>query len=80
MPMCCVPNCHNQQGFHFPADPAIKKKWVIAVKRDKFIPTDASIVCRDHFVPTDFATYKDFIGMLKTYDYCKYLFAYLKFM
>ena len=65
---CCVPFCVARQSktpnlsFHtFPKDTLLKKKWIIAVKRDEgpeFHVTKSTVVCSDHFVTSDYATGK----------------------
>lgn len=59
---CCVPLC-NQRGvlddngskvsfFCFPKDPHLKKKWIVAIKRDEgklFVVTKHTKVCSNHF-------------------------------
>ena len=29
-------------------------QWLVAVQRDKWTPTDASVVCRKHFKASDY--------------------------
>ena len=31
----------------------LTKKWVFAMKREDFTPTDKSRLCSDHFLPSD---------------------------
>jgi hypothetical protein len=33
----------------FPKDPERRKKWVINMKRDNYIPGDRHLLCSDHF-------------------------------
>ena len=44
---CSVPYCHNKGGHAFPKDQALRKKWIIAIKRDKWIPTKTAWL-REH--------------------------------
>ncbi|XP_064461595.1 THAP domain-containing protein 11-like [Ornithodoros turicata] len=64
---CCVPLC-TQHGrvdkagckvsYHrFPKDADLRKKWIVAIKRDEgpfFAVSDATKVCFHHFLETDF--------------------------
>lgn len=64
---CCVPLC-KQYGYvdksgrrvsyhKFPTDVHMKKRWIIAIKRDEgpqFSVSGATKVCSDHFVESDF--------------------------
>ena len=52
---CCVPRCKGNysngpevHAFKFPADEELKKKWIYAIRRDDFVPTQYSKVstCR----------------------------------
>ena len=49
-------------SFHtFPKDVLVKKKWIVAIKRDEgpeFRVTKLTVVCSDHFVDSDYATGK----------------------
>lgn len=42
--------------FHrFPLEnPELCAKWVVATRREKFIPTKYSHICSEHFLPTDY--------------------------
>ena len=59
---CSAYNCTNRYTkggeikFHkFPLkDTALMKKWVIATKRDRFVPSDASFICSEHFTRSDY--------------------------
>ncbi|CAH1378374.1 unnamed protein product, partial [Tenebrio molitor] len=49
---CCAYGCTNRQkkgtniSFHsFPTDSTLRQKWIIALKRDKFIPSKYSKLC-----------------------------------
>ncbi|XP_042145175.1 THAP domain-containing protein 5-like [Ixodes scapularis] len=68
MPLhCCVPLC-KQRGvkdnngnkvsfFAFPKEPTVRKKWVIAIKRDEgklFTITKYTKVCSLHFQEKDY--------------------------
>ena len=66
MGTCSVIGCKNQRGktllnkkfgitFHlFPKDPERRYKWVRAIKRENFNPSEWSTICSQHFLPTDF--------------------------
>uniref|UniRef100_L7M2E7 Putative tick transposon n=1 Tax=Rhipicephalus pulchellus TaxID=72859 RepID=L7M2E7_RHIPC len=64
---CCVPLCTqrgcrdnagNKVSFHsFPRDPVLRKKWLVAIKRDEepsFTITKSKKVCSKHFEACDF--------------------------
>ena len=53
---CSVPKCSNKGGHTYPSDPELRKKWIIAVKRDKWTPTKNSVVCKNHFTKEDYIT------------------------
>ena len=53
---CCVPYCSNRGGHAFPSDNERRKKWIIAIKRDKWIPKISSRVCKAHFKEEDYTT------------------------
>ena len=61
---CAVYGCTNRfskessVSFHqFPLqNNDLCKKWIIAMKRDKFVPTKTSYICSSHFLPDDYAT------------------------
>jgi len=56
----CVPKCSNRiKGHRFPKDELLKKKWLIAIRRDKFKPTEHSRVCKAHFTPSDYVLPKE---------------------
>ena len=44
--------------FHkFPLNnPTLNKSWIVALKRDKFIPSKYSAICSQHFTPSDYVT------------------------
>ena len=52
---CVVPLCSGRGGYYFPTDKKIKAKWIQAIRRDKWVPTKWSTVCKDHFVKEDFS-------------------------
>ena len=42
-------------SFHlFPRDPTRRHKWLRAMKREKFSPSDHVGLCSKHFLPTDY--------------------------
>ena len=54
---CVVVNCRNRSSkesstkfFRFPADKEQTERWIAAVKRKNWCPTEYSRVCSDHFV------------------------------
>ncbi|XP_067130144.1 gastrula zinc finger protein XlCGF57.1-like [Centruroides vittatus] len=51
---CCVPHCSNSGGHKFPKNPALRKKWIHAVKRANWKPTSSSLVCKNHFTPDQY--------------------------
>ena len=62
MPDCCVMHCNFRksvkgtfQSFKFPEDPAQRRLWVNAVKRERksFILDNEKIICKRHFTPDD---------------------------
>lgn len=62
MPQCCaVPMCANKTGGHkFPMrDKSRLKQWLVAVRRDKFTPSQNSRVCKNHFTADDYELPKD---------------------
>ncbi|XP_019855499.1 PREDICTED: uncharacterized protein LOC109584257 [Amphimedon queenslandica] len=57
MPYCCAVNCNNRSKkglgisfFCFPTDPAKRERWIAAIKRDNWSPSEYSRVCSRHFV------------------------------
>ncbi len=53
---CCVPHCFERGGHEFPKNESLRKKWIWAIRRDKWTPTKFSYVCKAHFLPTDYKT------------------------
>ena len=59
---CVLCYCTNRRvkgsGMKFHRFPLQNKelcaKWIAAMKRDKFIPTENSYLCGDDFIPTDY--------------------------
>ena len=54
---CCVPKCSNKGGHKFPNDVDLRKKWMIAIKRDQWTPTKHSLVCKSHFTVDDYLSH-----------------------
>ena len=55
MGCCCVPLCSNRTGGHFfPKEAGLRKLWLCAIKRDKFVPNSRSFVCYKHFKESDY--------------------------
>ncbi|CAN7947862.1 unnamed protein product [Ixodes pacificus] len=55
---CCAVGCNNTTEkrsnvtFHsFPTDKSTRKKWVLAVRRERWLPSKNSRICSDHFSP-----------------------------
>ena len=53
---CCVPLCDGRGGHKFPKIVNRRMQWLAAIKRDKWTPTEASVVCRRHFRSSDYRT------------------------
>jgi hypothetical protein len=51
---CCVPHCLERGGHQFPKNENLRKKWMCAIRRDKWTPTRFSYVCQAHFLPMDY--------------------------
>ena len=64
MGYCCVPECKGRIGHHFPQDPELRAKWLVAVRRKVLAFTPHTIVCHDHFTPQDYCTDVNFQGRL----------------
>ena len=54
---CCAVGCHNVykkgSGIHFyrfPTEPDRRAKWVSAIHREGWVPTEYSWLCSEHFV------------------------------
>src|SRR5271170_449001 len=63
--ICCVAQCENRGGVHkFPRDKALRNKWIIAIKCDKWKPGKSHVVCYKHFCTSD---YNDTTGIGKLY-------------
>ena len=51
---CCVPGCYNTKKnrelsfYKFPREKVTRDKWINAIKRKAFIPTDHHLVCSQH--------------------------------
>ncbi|XP_035218648.1 THAP domain-containing protein 2-like, partial [Stegodyphus dumicola] len=57
---CCVPNCRGNypntekvQMFSIPKSDSLRSKWLRAIHRQNFIPSNHSKVCEKHFVESD---------------------------
>lgn len=57
MPQCCVvPLCSSRMSGHrFPKDEQLRKRWIVAMKRDKYKPTRHARICNKHFLPSDYS-------------------------
>ena len=57
---CAVPKCRNNGGHKFPRDPTLRKRWVIAIRRENpgkmslWAPGPSAVVCSEHFGPEDY--------------------------
>ena len=54
---CCAANCSNVftkgsevKFYRFPSDPERKAKWIAAINRKDWYPTEYSWICSEHFV------------------------------
>lgn len=70
---CCVPNCcaskkrdeENKENassisvFRFPSDQTMREKWIKAIPRSHFRPSENHRVCSHHFASSDFVTLTD---------------------
>ncbi|XP_065668173.1 THAP domain-containing protein 2-like [Hydra vulgaris] len=60
---CAAAGCTNRamkndnRAFHkFPINNReLCKRWIVAIKRETFIPTEHSRICSDHFLPSDYS-------------------------
>lgn len=69
MPQCCVvPLCSSTTlGHRFPRDEKLQKKWIIAIRRDKFKPTINSRICKQHFTESDYVMPQESFVMNRKY-------------
>ena len=69
MPLCSAVNCDSRSGkkrlYEFPKDRRLRKRWIIAMKRDKWIPGSGARLCEDHFQEPDFFSHNGKIRRLK---------------
>ena len=49
-----MPLCHNTGGHRFPKDEHLRKLWILAIRRDNFMPSKHSRVCKLHFTDDDY--------------------------
>ena len=64
MPLTCtVPGCTSRKDkcpekkfFRFPEDKARKEKWISAIGRKNWHPTEYTRICSDHFMTGMFLT------------------------
>ncbi|XP_065667699.1 THAP domain-containing protein 5-like [Hydra vulgaris] len=46
----------NRALYKFPINNSeLCKRWIVAIKRETFIPTEHSRICSDHFLPSDYS-------------------------
>ena len=69
MPQCYVVLEYSTRdaGHRFPQDQTLLKKWLIAIKRDKFKPTQYSRICKRHFNESDYELPKDSVTENRNY-------------
>uniref|UniRef100_A0A8C5H345 THAP domain-containing protein 1 n=1 Tax=Gouania willdenowi TaxID=441366 RepID=A0A8C5H345_GOUWI len=55
--LCGAPGCtkHRGQGkgrefYRIPKDPALREKWISAIKRARSVLKKITSLCRDHFI------------------------------
>ena len=54
---CCAVGCNNlcEKGnglsfYTFPTDPDRRSKWIAAVNRKEWYPTEHTVICSEHFI------------------------------
>lgn len=63
--MCVAYGCNNRKkktedvgrtiSFHrFPTDPNLREKWIRAIRRDNWQPSNHSRICSDHFKESEY--------------------------
>lgn len=72
---CSVPLCKNRGGHLFPTAKTIRKRWLHAIRRDKWLPSKTSVVCRSHFQSDD---YVSVTVHGKICDFITYLYLQIK--
>ncbi|ENN70625.1 hypothetical protein D910_03252 [Dendroctonus ponderosae] len=66
MRKCCVIGCRTgydnstekYSAFKFPRDENLKKKWLLAIGRQNFTPSNYAGVCEKHFLENDIVRYQ----------------------
>jgi hypothetical protein len=48
----------------FPADPARRRKWIQALRREKFEPSASHVLCSEHFLPSDYVEHSDMLSIV----------------
>ena len=61
---CVVPQCNRYNGHHFPKAGPLRKKWLVAIRRDKWKPGEHSIVCHSHFREDDYVSSSSLFGKI----------------
>jgi hypothetical protein len=64
---CCVPCCRGNytsggpkvRCFSFPKDEELRRKWLSAIHRENFIPSDHTKVCELHFTKEDYVEFSE---------------------
>lgn len=64
MPLCAVPGCTNPGVHLFPKDIMLKKKWEKPIRRENFVATQHSRLCRNHFQESDYVGESAYTGEL----------------
>lgn len=55
-----MPFCSERSGGHkFPRDKEIREKWIVAIRRVNFQPSEYSKVCKKHFKKEDYRLPKE---------------------
>ncbi|XP_075980833.1 uncharacterized protein LOC142979651 isoform X2 [Anticarsia gemmatalis] len=63
---CVVPFCNNRGGHRFPRDRILREKWLIAIGRVNYTPSEHSIVCREHFKKENYRLPKESVLLCPT--------------
>lgn len=74
---CCAIGCSNRQGkpgvkfCRFPADKERREKWIAAIRRVGWTPTEYSRICTDHFItgkPSKNPFHQDYVPSVFTFN------------
>ncbi|KAL4719540.1 hypothetical protein ACJJTC_013835 [Scirpophaga incertulas] len=69
MTRCSVPQCSEIGAHKFPKDDKVRKLWLKAIRRTKFIPTNSSRLCRNHFLESDYTGISKYTGLQHQHRY-----------